>query len=965
SYTLICLICAINSLTDADSPNHLAKLVRAGACKTEHFVLADQSTTARLDEAGPVQHPGIEPMQLYQRYPTCLGACFLLERCNALPRPAQELVSASSDALLYQDLLRSFASLLTGTRALNLEKALDKSSRGKDTAVQELKKRIADAFEIFDHEANQTVDVREVGTIIRSLGCCPTEGELHDILKEMEEEEPLPYVTFDAFLGVAMKILQEKRYKPALEDQLLKAFQVLDIENNGYLTKEEIEKYMVEEGEPFSTEELEEMLSAAIDPEKGTVIYKEYVPLLVVDDAPVSHRREQHRTDLPSACPVARGASDAFTASSLTVGSGSNNRQAAQPESDVDLRGGYSEIGARRRLMVNRLGPPLPLLPPPPPSGRNMAPRCGSLLRAPLPPPPPPPAPFSAPPPSADLKPTRTKPGSRPDTWLRVGLGAECDRFTAATRRFTDPPPLPPPPPPPAAPRRPLFVFAVFVCLNDGAAGSRTVGLIFKQQQHLLEPASGFQVLRYHRAGTRARTSVDPLLQIPEHGLEGQQMRLEKVQLGQDRLGRAGVTRCIRNSVELSRAASKAADTWVRRGARCRDDVDGVVGGVGDGDSRRRCRYRRRFVADADVFPSFRSTSNGAELGVCYRTQYSGGGSGSGSSAGGGVLLSMCTSAEYSGGSAGRRKTRTRCRLSRKPTMPCREQRGTPYQKSGMMPRFSATSSDAFGKGDVACGTGGEAMSDSRWDANVGQQVAVKLALGPLGSGVGPGLVANHPAEAREEVGSVDGDGTADADVDEAQDGVVVPGGDAEYAGIAVNARYYLKVAKEIGGNQQVVFQHDDPIELPMDQYVIQRIQVVSGDSPHPVLIAASQPRQTPLPLDFASRRQRLQRRRSHRVVRVLRDDDWKLGGAGPVGGHLADEQLHLWSAGCHDQHGRGSFVYGTWLSRQRCDRAQPAEQANQQRHQPEQQQGQQASWLKQSALKASHRKTADNCCCY
>ncbi|PAA55975.1 hypothetical protein BOX15_Mlig012786g1 [Macrostomum lignano] len=155
----------------------------------------------------------------------------------------------------------------------------------EDTAVQELKKRIADAFEIFDHEANQTVDVREVGTIIRSLGCCPTEGELHDILKEMEEEEPLPYVTFDAFLGVAMKILQEKRYKPALEDQLLKAFQVLDIENNGYLTKEEIEKYMVEEGEPFSTEELEEMLSAAIDPEKGTVIYKEYVPLLVVDDA--------------------------------------------------------------------------------------------------------------------------------------------------------------------------------------------------------------------------------------------------------------------------------------------------------------------------------------------------------------------------------------------------------------------------------------------------------------------------------------------------------------------------------------------------------------------------------------------------------------------------------------------------------------------------------------------------------
>ena len=30
---------------------------------------------------------------------------------------------------------------------------------------------------------------REVGTIIRSLGCCPTEAELQDMLQEVEEEE--------------------------------------------------------------------------------------------------------------------------------------------------------------------------------------------------------------------------------------------------------------------------------------------------------------------------------------------------------------------------------------------------------------------------------------------------------------------------------------------------------------------------------------------------------------------------------------------------------------------------------------------------------------------------------------------------------------------------------------------------------------------------------------------------------
>ena len=34
----------------------------------------------------------------------------------------------------------------------------------------DVQKKIQEAFDIFDHEQNKTVDVREVGAIIRSLG---------------------------------------------------------------------------------------------------------------------------------------------------------------------------------------------------------------------------------------------------------------------------------------------------------------------------------------------------------------------------------------------------------------------------------------------------------------------------------------------------------------------------------------------------------------------------------------------------------------------------------------------------------------------------------------------------------------------------------------------------------------------------------------------------------------------------
>ncbi|XP_053567016.1 dynein regulatory complex protein 8 [Bombina bombina] len=153
-----------------------------------------------------------------------------------------------------------------------------------EAIVSNLQKKITEAFEVFDHESNKTVDVREIGTIIRSLGCCPTEGELHDMLAEVEEEEPTGYIRFEKFLPMMTKVLMERRYRPVPEDVLLRAFEVLDEKRKGYLTKDELVKYMAEEGEPFTQEEIEEMISAAVDPDKNIVPYTEYASMMTIED---------------------------------------------------------------------------------------------------------------------------------------------------------------------------------------------------------------------------------------------------------------------------------------------------------------------------------------------------------------------------------------------------------------------------------------------------------------------------------------------------------------------------------------------------------------------------------------------------------------------------------------------------------------------------------------------------------
>lgn len=74
------------------------------------------------------------------------------------------------------------------------------------------------------------------------------------------------------------------RMEPAEPEKLLEAFHVLDPENRGTLTKEYFGKLMMEEGEPFTQEELDEMMAVAIDPLTGLIPYEFYLNQLMVNN---------------------------------------------------------------------------------------------------------------------------------------------------------------------------------------------------------------------------------------------------------------------------------------------------------------------------------------------------------------------------------------------------------------------------------------------------------------------------------------------------------------------------------------------------------------------------------------------------------------------------------------------------------------------------------------------------------
>ncbi|XP_013145572.1 PREDICTED: EF-hand calcium-binding domain-containing protein 2 isoform X2 [Papilio polytes] len=170
-----------------------------------------------------------------------------------------------------------------------------------------------EAFEVFDHSGKQVVDVREIGTILRSLGCCPTEAEVQEVILATENKEATGNVPLINFLPYMCKALIEHRFYPASAEILLAAFRYFDKDSRGYLTKDRFTQLMLEEGEPFSQEEFDEMMQTALDPVTNNITYEYYINQLMV--APkhvyeIADVFEEERKRLEEAAPKKKRASE-------------------------------------------------------------------------------------------------------------------------------------------------------------------------------------------------------------------------------------------------------------------------------------------------------------------------------------------------------------------------------------------------------------------------------------------------------------------------------------------------------------------------------------------------------------------------------------------------------------------------------------------------------------------------------
>jgi len=72
------------------------------------------------------------------------------------------------------------------------------------------------------------------------------------------------------------------RLQGAEPELLLAAFKTLDVDGKGTVDPEKLRNLLTSEGEAFSPEEMEDMLTAAVDSSTDLIHYEDYVPKLMV-----------------------------------------------------------------------------------------------------------------------------------------------------------------------------------------------------------------------------------------------------------------------------------------------------------------------------------------------------------------------------------------------------------------------------------------------------------------------------------------------------------------------------------------------------------------------------------------------------------------------------------------------------------------------------------------------------------
>uniref|UniRef100_A0AC35U966 Calmodulin-like protein 3 n=1 Tax=Rhabditophanes sp. KR3021 TaxID=114890 RepID=A0AC35U966_9BILA len=167
----------------------------------------------------------------------------------------------------------------TGLKALDntdskMHRQVTSSSNGEEEFTSDELQEFAQAFKMFDKDGNGTMNSKELGEAMRTLGLNPTEEELQHMVNEYDTDGngKIDFMEF-------CKMMKEMN-KETDQELIRLAFKVFDKDGNGYITAQEFKHFMTTMGEKFSEEEVDQIIKEVDKDGDEQINYEEFVQMI-------------------------------------------------------------------------------------------------------------------------------------------------------------------------------------------------------------------------------------------------------------------------------------------------------------------------------------------------------------------------------------------------------------------------------------------------------------------------------------------------------------------------------------------------------------------------------------------------------------------------------------------------------------------------------------------------------------
>jgi centrin-2 len=139
---------------------------------------------------------------------------------------------------------------------------------------EETKQNITEAFAMFD-EGKGFIHSSKLKLAMRALGFEPKKEEIKKVIQEFDKENN-EVINLDDFVAVMARKIAEKD----TNKEIMKAFQLFDVNNSGKISFDNLKQISIELGEAISDEELKEMITEADRDGDGFVNKDEFFQIM-------------------------------------------------------------------------------------------------------------------------------------------------------------------------------------------------------------------------------------------------------------------------------------------------------------------------------------------------------------------------------------------------------------------------------------------------------------------------------------------------------------------------------------------------------------------------------------------------------------------------------------------------------------------------------------------------------------